>query len=67
MKWSKKDEAKWAKKRMDKSDGHSANNLEAEGYVKDRKTGEWYKPQEAFDRVMNKPEIQAVLKRLTKR
>lgn len=28
MKWSKKDEAKWAKKRMDKSTGHSVNNDE---------------------------------------
>ncbi len=28
MKWSKKDEAKWAKKRMDKSTGHSINNEE---------------------------------------
>ncbi len=28
MKWSKKDEAKWAKKRMDKSTGHSVNNEE---------------------------------------
>ena len=33
----------------------------------DRKTGEWYNPQEAFDRMMNKPEIQAVFKRLAVR
>ena len=32
--------------------------------VQDRKTGEMYNPQEAFDRMMNKPEIQAVFKRL---
>ena len=33
--------------------------------VQDRKTGEWYNPQEAFDRMMNKPEILAVFKRLS--
>ena len=32
--------------------------------VQDRKTGEFYNPQEAFDAMMNKPEIQAVFKRL---
>ena len=65
MKWSKKDEAKWAKKRKDVSDGHSQNNLEAEGWVKDRKTGEFYNPQEAFDQLMNRPEIIASFKRLS--
>jgi len=35
--------------------------------VQDRKTGEFYNPQEAFDAMMNKPEIQAVFKRLSKR
>lgn len=35
--------------------------------VQDRKTGEWYNPQEAFDRMMNKPEIMAVFKRLAVR
>jgi hypothetical protein len=35
--------------------------------VQDRKTGEYYDPQEAFDAMMNKPEIQAVLKRLAVR
>ena len=33
--------------------------------VQDRKTGEWYNPQEAFDNLMNKPEIMASLKRLS--
>ena len=33
--------------------------------VQDRRTGEFYSPQEAFDAMMNKPEIQAVFKRLT--
>ena len=32
--------------------------------VMDRKTGEYYNPQEAFDAMMNKPEITAMLKRL---
>jgi hypothetical protein len=65
MKWSKKDEAKWAKKRMDQSNGHSANNLEQEGWVKDRKTGEWYNPKQKFDELMNKPEIIESFKRLS--
>jgi hypothetical protein len=32
--------------------------------VQDRKTGLYYNPQEAFDAMMNKPEIEAVFKRL---
>ena len=35
--------------------------------VQDRKTGEFYNPQEAFDKLMNKPEILASLKRLAVR
>jgi hypothetical protein len=35
--------------------------------VQDRKTGQFYSPQEAFDAMMNKPEIQAVFKRLAVR
>jgi hypothetical protein len=35
--------------------------------VQDRRTGEWYNPQERFDALMNKPEIMAVLKRLAVR
>jgi hypothetical protein len=35
--------------------------------VQDRKTGEWYNPQERFDQLMNKPEITAMLKRLAVR
>ena len=35
--------------------------------VQDRKTGECYNPKEAFDAMMNKPEIQAVFKRLAVR
>lgn len=67
MKVSKKEIAKFQQKEARVRDGHVANNLEAEGYVRDRKTGEYYKPQEAFDRLMNKPEMQAVFKRLTVR
>jgi ribosomal protein L17 len=32
--------------------------------VQDRKTGEWYDPKQAFDQLMNKPEITAMLNRL---
>ncbi len=35
--------------------------------VQDRKTGLYYNPQEAFDTIMNKPEILAVFKRLAVR
>jgi hypothetical protein len=35
--------------------------------VQDKKTGEFYDPKEAFDTMMNKPEIQAVFKRLVVR
>jgi hypothetical protein len=35
--------------------------------VMDRKTGLYYNPQEAFDTMMNRPEIQAVFKRLSVR
>jgi hypothetical protein len=35
--------------------------------VQDRKTGEWYNPQERFMERMNSPEVQAVLKRLAVR
>ncbi len=67
MKVSKKEIAKFQKKEQARSNGHVANNLEAEGYVRDRKTGEYYKPQEAFDRLMNRPETLAMLKRLAVR
>ena len=35
--------------------------------VQDRKTGEFYTPAEAFDRLMNTPEVLASLKRLAVR
>jgi hypothetical protein len=35
--------------------------------VQDRRTGEFYNPQERFDALMNKPEILAVFRRLAVR
>ena len=35
--------------------------------VQDRRSGEFYNPQERFDQLMNKPEIMAVFKRLAVR
>ena len=35
--------------------------------ARDRKTGEFYNPQERFDQLMNKPEILAMLNRLAVR
>ena len=40
---------------------------QAQQRVQDKKTGEFYDPKEAFDTMMNKPEIQAMLKRLAVR
>ncbi len=57
MKWSKKDEAKWAKKRMDQSNGHSQNNIELE-------------QEQAWQRTKRKledPKVMAVLKRMKDR
>jgi hypothetical protein len=64
MKVSKKEIAKARQKEMRTSDGHVANNLEKEGWVKDKKTGEYYDPKAKFDELMNKPEITAMLNRL---
>jgi hypothetical protein len=58
MKVSKKEIAKFQKKEQAQIAGREVNR------VQDRKTGEFYNPQEAFDQLMNKPEIQAVFKRL---
>lgn len=58
MKVSKKEIAKFQAKEQKQLQGREVNR------VQDRKTGEFYNPNEAFDRLMNKPEIQAVLKRL---
>jgi hypothetical protein len=64
-KLSKNQIAKFQQKEQRRSDGHVANNLETEGWVKDRKTGEYYDPQAAFDQLMNKPEIIEAFKRLS--
>jgi hypothetical protein len=61
MKVSKKEIAKFQKKEQAQLAGREVNR------VQDRKTGEFYNPQEAFDAMMNKPEILAVFKRLSKR
>jgi hypothetical protein len=58
MKVSKKDIARFQAKEQKQLQGREVNR------VQDRKTGEMYNPQEAFDAMMNKPEIQASLKRL---
>ena len=64
MKVSKKEIAKARQKEMRTSDGHVANNLEREGWVKDKKTGEYYDPKDKFDELMNKAVITAMLNRL---
>ena len=65
MKVNKQQQAKWDKKNQDRMNGHVANNLEREGWVKDKKTGEYYDPKAAFDQMMDKPEIVAAFKRLS--
>jgi hypothetical protein len=40
---------------------------QAQQRVQNRKTGEFYNPQEAFDAMMDRPEILAMLKRLAVR
>jgi hypothetical protein len=61
MKVSKKEIAKFQKKEQAQLAGREVNR------VQDRKTGEMYNPKEAFDAMMNKPEILASLKRLAVR
>jgi hypothetical protein len=61
MKVSKKEIAKFQNKEQKQLAGREVNR------VQDRKTGEWYNPQERFDELMNKPEIIAVFKRLAVR
>jgi len=59
MKVSNKEIAKFQAKEQKQLAGREVNR------VQDRKTGEFYDPKEAFDRLMNKPEITAMLKRLS--
>ena len=61
MKVSKKEIAKFQNKEQKQLAGREVNR------VQDRKTGEFYNPQERFDELMNKPEILAVFKRLAVR
>jgi hypothetical protein len=61
MKVSKKEIAKFQAKEQKVREGHVAN------LVQDRKTGEFYNPQQAFNTMMNKPEIMTVFKRLAVR
>jgi hypothetical protein len=61
MKVSKKEIAKFQKKEQARIAGQEVNR------VQDRKTGEFYNPKEAFDAMMNRPEILASLKRLAVR
>ena len=61
MKVSKKAIAQFQAKEQKQLEGREVNR------VQDRKTGEFYNPQEAFDAMMNKPEIIAVFKRLAVR
>lgn len=67
MKVSKKQIAKWMEKEIKRSEGRVANNLEQAGWVRDRKTGEWYDPKERFQAVMNSPEVQAQFRRMKDR
>jgi hypothetical protein len=61
MKVSNKEIAKFQAKEQKQIAGREVNR------VQDRKTGEFYNPKEAFDAMMNKPEILASLKRLAVR
>jgi hypothetical protein len=61
MKVSNKEIAKFQAKEQKQLAGREVNR------VQDRKTGEFYNPKEAFDAMMNKPEILASLKRLAVR
>ena len=61
MKVSKKEIAKFQAKEQKQLAGREVNRVE------DRKTGESYDPKAKFDQLMNKPEILAMLKRLSVR
>jgi hypothetical protein len=61
MKVSKKEIAKFQAKEQKQLAGREVNRVE------DRKTGESYDPKAKFDELMNKPEILAMLKRLSVR
>ena len=60
--WHTKCNGEWGNTFRYKADAEAA--FRAEGLAQDRKTKEWYDPKEAFDTMMNKPEIVAVFQRL---
>ena len=62
MKWSKKQQAKWDKKNMVKSDGHYANNLETEA-----EKILWDKQEKAMAKIRNNPDLLKVMLRLKDR
>jgi hypothetical protein len=49
---------------MNKQNNTTKPQAPQPNFVQDRKTGEFYDPKAAFDRMMNKPEIVAAFKRL---
>jgi hypothetical protein len=57
-------EIKTARKTLEQMAQEARVEQGAVELVQDRKTGEFYNPQEAFDTIMNKPEITAMLNRL---
>ena len=61
MKVSKREIAEFQKKEQARIAGREVNR------VQDRKTGEYYNPQEAFDAMMNRPEILESFRRLAVR
>ena len=67
MKLSKKEIQKARDKDMKRSDGHYANNLEKEGWVKDKKTGEWYHPDAKMMELLGQPWFLAQMKRMKDR
>ena len=62
MKWSKKQQAKWDRRNQVVSDGHSANNLEAEA---ERLL--WEKQEKAMEKIKNNPDLLKAIKRLKDR
>ena len=60
--WHTMCNGEWGNTYRYKTDAEAA--FRAEGLVQDRKTKEWYDPKEAFDTLMNTPEIMASMQRL---
>lgn len=67
MKVSKKQIAKWQEQDRKRSEGHVANNLEQAGWVRDRKTGEWYDPKAKFEELKQQPWFQDQMRRMKDR